>query len=126
MKMTTILLVEDEVHLRRFYARRLQREGYQVDPVPDGLTALHHIQARRYDLILLDLLLPDISGVDVLKTIRDKSIHTPVFLVTGFLAHYNPDLRRLEEEGVCFRIMEKPVHLDNFLNAVRSVVQEAT
>jgi DNA-binding response OmpR family regulator len=78
-----VLLVEDEEKVARFVARGLKAERYAVDVAADGNSGLDHIKAYTYDLIILDLNLPGISGTDLLKHIRKNHTHVPVLILTA-------------------------------------------
>ncbi len=69
-----ILLVEDETELRELYEMLLKDAGYQVDSMPDGKTGLEAVQKGGYDLVLLDIMLPFIDGLEILeKTSKDSN-----------------------------------------------------
>ncbi len=78
----TILLVEDEATLARAVRFTLEREGYRVPWVADGLSALKLFQREQVDLILLDLLLPGLDGLDVCRAIRRESA-VPIMMLTA-------------------------------------------
>jgi len=69
-----ILLVEDNLDLNNTIREVLELNGYVVDSVFDGKEALNFIENSSYDVIILDLMLPDIDGLEILKTIRSKGI----------------------------------------------------
>lgn len=77
-----ILLVEDQKDMRELLAKRLKKE-YSVDVCEDGESALDYLNVYKYDLVLLDIMLPKISGLEVLKKMRQKRIETPVLLLTA-------------------------------------------
>lgn len=77
-----ILVVEDEEKLARFVELELQHEGYTVSKAGDGLTALDMALANDYSLILLDIMLPGINGLEVLRRLKNKK-DTPVILLTA-------------------------------------------
>jgi two-component system copper resistance phosphate regulon response regulator CusR len=78
-----VLLVEDEEKVARFVARGIKAERYAVDVAPDGLSGLDHIRAYSYDLIILDLNLPGMSGTELLKHIRKSHANVPVLILTA-------------------------------------------
>ena len=78
-----LLLVEDEPSLRESVARKLQRAGYETDDCGDGETALEMLAAERYDLVLLDLNLPQVDGMTVLRTLRKTDLETPVLILSA-------------------------------------------
>ena len=78
-----ILVVEDEVNLNDIIVKKLKLEHYGVDSCFDGKEALDYIFSAEYDVILLDIMLPELDGFEVLKKIRNKNIKTPVLLLTA-------------------------------------------
>lgn len=80
--MARILIVEDEKKIARFVTLELEHEGYQVEHAADGRTAVDLALERDYDLILLDVLLPQLNGMEVLRRVR-KHKDVPVIMVTA-------------------------------------------
>lgn len=78
-----ILIVEDEVHLAEALTQILKKNHYSVDAVHDGLSGLDNALSGIYDLLLLDIMLPEMDGITLLKTLRGKGISTPVILLTA-------------------------------------------
>ncbi len=78
-----ILVVEDEVSLADAITAILKKEQYFVDAVYDGRDGLDYAMSGIYDLILLDIMLPKMNGIDVLREIRKNNISTPVMLLTA-------------------------------------------
>lgn len=78
-----LLLVEDEKDLNRVIAKRLESEGYSVDRCFDGEEALDYIDAGDFDAIIMDIMMPKLSGLAVLRTMRAEKNTTPVLLLTA-------------------------------------------
>jgi len=78
----TILLVEDDAETRRAVVRDLTARGYRVDEAADGATALARWEQRRPDLVLLDLGLPDVDGLTIIRRIR-RDATTPIVILSG-------------------------------------------
>ena len=78
-----LLLIEDEPTLRESVAKKLRRSGYETDDCGDGETALELLAAERYDLVLLDLNLPKVNGMTVLRTLRKTDLETPVLILSA-------------------------------------------
>lgn len=78
-----ILLVEDEKSLSRAITAILEKNNYSVDAVYDGADALAYLEADNYDGVLLDIMLPKVDGITVLKTIREKGNLIPVLMLTA-------------------------------------------
>src|SRR6185436_11338868 len=79
----TILYVDDEDALRQVVQEQLSLEGYEVDAADDGDTAVEKLAAREYDVVLLDIRMPRMNGIDVLRHIKEKRIYTRVIMLTG-------------------------------------------
>lgn len=78
-----ILLIEDESRVADFIRRGLAAEGWSVDHVGDGETGLEYAHVNSYDIVLLDLLLPGISGQDVCRKLRARKNTTPILMLTA-------------------------------------------
>jgi len=78
-----ILLVEDEQAIARFIGRGLQREGYSVVVANDGETGLDMAFGELPDLIILDVMLPDIDGLSICRQLREAEMQTPVLMLTA-------------------------------------------
>jgi DNA-binding response OmpR family regulator len=81
--MTKILLVEDEPNMRLGLKDNLEYEGYDVDIAEDGEIGLTKILQNDYDLVIMDVMMPKISGFDVCKNVRKSGITTPIILLTA-------------------------------------------
>ena len=113
--MRTILVVDDEAQLVRALQVNLQIEGYQVLIALDGATALRHAENNHPDLIVLDLGLPDINGVDVITRIR-RSSSTPIIVLSA--RHGSVDKVRALDAGADDYVT-KPFGLDELLARLR-------
>ena len=78
-----ILIVEDEKKVAAFIKKGLEEETYAVDIAADGEEGLYMGGQNQYDLIILDLMLPKINGLDILSSLRAKNIETPILLLTA-------------------------------------------
>ncbi len=78
-----ILLVEDGISLSNALKKILEQNGFSVDAVYDGLSAVDYAENNRYDLIILDIMLPKMDGFEVIRTLRNDRIDTPVLMLTA-------------------------------------------
>lgn len=78
-----ILIVEDEIHLAEALSQILKKQHYSTDVVHDGRTGLDYALSGIYDLLLLDIMMPELDGISVLKALRSKGLSTPVILLTA-------------------------------------------
>jgi len=78
-----ILLVEDDEKIASFIKKGLQEESYSVDITDNGYEAIYLIKTNAYDIVLLDLMIQGLDGIDVCKNIRTKRINTPIIILTA-------------------------------------------
>ena len=78
-----ILIVEDEVNLAEALTQILRKQHYSVDAVHDGQSGLDNALSGIYDLLLLDIMLPELDGISLLKAIRGQGVSTPVIMLTA-------------------------------------------
>jgi len=79
-----ILIVDDEEDIRESLETLLTIEGYSVDLAPNATEGLERLAKSTYDLVLLDLMMPDKSGMEVLAEVRERDRETPIFLITAY------------------------------------------
>lgn len=103
--MTKILLVEDSKFLRMATERALARAGYKVSTAEDGLDAIELARKEKPDLILLDMLLPKMTGPDVLKKLK-KDPQTAAIAVVAFTGLSQKNAARLQKDGA-FAFLDK-------------------
>lgn len=78
-----ILIVDDEASIVTLLKFNVEQAGFEVDEAYDGLQAIQKAEGNNYDLILLDLMLPEMDGMDVCKHLRNKKIDTPILMLTA-------------------------------------------
>ncbi|HNQ64232.1 MAG TPA: response regulator transcription factor [Syntrophorhabdaceae bacterium] len=78
-----VLIIEDEVKVASFISEGLQEEGYKVAVAYDGKTGMDLIKEASFDIILLDLMIPEINGLEVLRNARAWGIDTPILIITA-------------------------------------------
>lgn len=112
-----ILIVEDEKEIADGIQSILKKEGYAADAVYDGLTGLDYLLSGAYDLVLLDIMLPKISGLDVLKNARAEGVQTPVILLT---AKFQPDDKIRGLDSGADDYLTKPFDAGELLARIRA------
>ncbi len=115
-----ILIVEDEANLRRLFAQFLQREKYQVEEAESGEQALQKITANKFDVIVTDLQMAGVSGLEVLQAAKEKDPLTQVLIVTGYgsIATAVDAMRR-----GAYEYLTKPMHLEALGLKVRNALE---
>ena len=115
-----ILIIEDEKEIVRFLTLELQHEGYETEACLDGRSGLERALAGGFDLILLDVMLPERNGLEVLRRIRREK-ETPVILVTARDA-VTDKVAGLDMGAVDY--ITKPFHIEELLARVRAAVRK--
>ena len=115
-----ILLAEDEKELSNAIVAVLKHNYYSVDAVYNGEDALDWALNDEYDLIILDVMMPKINGLDVLKGLRDKNIDVPVLILT---AKWEIDDRVIGLDLGADDYMCKPFNIKEFLARVRAIIR---
>jgi len=120
--MERILIVEDEAGIASFVRLELTHEGYEVQVAEDGRTALELFQQEQWDLVLLDIMLPGINGLEVLRRIR-KTSSVPVILLT---ARGDTMDRVMGLDAGADDYLPKPFAIEELLARIRSLLRRKT
>ena len=125
-----ILLIDDDEEMCEEIVEALESEGYEVCVSNDGLEGYRLIRENKYDLVLLDVRLPGMSGLDILKRVRETGIETHIIVITGMpmtgaiLAEQNGTLiARNELLKLADDVLNKPFNLTTMLAKVRSAME---
>ncbi|MCC2600965.1 cell cycle two-component system response regulator CpdR [Sphingopyxis yananensis] len=112
--MTQILLAEDDDVMREYLTRALSRAGYVVTAVDRGTAALPHIESGIFDLLLTDIVMPEMDGIELAQHSAKVAPHTQVMFITGFAAVS----LRAEESMPQAKLLSKPFHLKDLIREV--------
>jgi heavy metal response regulator len=115
-----ILIVEDEKKVANFIKKGLEEEHYAVDTAEDGEAGLYLIEVNNYDLIVLDLMIPKIDGLEVLKRLRSRKNNVPVLVLT---AKDSVEDRVTGLDTGCDDYLTKPFAFTEFLARVRALLR---
>lgn len=118
-----VLCIEDEHFISELYVRALTKGGYQVVAIADGEQALAEAQTNKYDIILLDLMIPNLSGIEILRTLRDPARVPPVqakIIVTTNLEQREDVRADIEKQadGYLVKAELTPHELVHFLDGI--------
>ncbi|KKL25373.1 hypothetical protein LCGC14_2405940 [marine sediment metagenome] len=113
--METILVVDDDKNFRLLLEAELTMEGYEVVLADNGLTALKKIKEEAPDLVILDLKMPDLHGLEVLKTIRESNKELPIIICTAY--EKMQDDYTIWSGGVA-AFLTKPLDLENLKDII--------
>lgn len=118
--MSKILVVDDEQGIREVLSGILEDEGHEVFAVEDGIEGLQLLKTEPIDLVLLDVWLPNMGGIDVLKRIKTDYPETQVIIISG---HGNIDLAVKAVKLGAFDFMEKPLSLEKVVTLVKNALE---
>lgn len=119
-----ILCIEDEHFISELYSRALSKAGYDVTVVVDGEQGLTEAQSDRYDIILLDIMIPNMLGINILKTLRDPAktpkLHSKIIITTN-LDQGEEGRAEIERQadGYLIKAEITPKQLVQFLDNIR-------
>ena len=126
-KKKRILVIEDDRSLRELLAVRLRTQGYEVDSAENGKTGLSMCKEKKPDLMLLDVNLPDILGVDIAEMIRNsKADFGPpkIIVVTGIAYSIDDPKDRWQREFGVSDFITKPFDFEDLLRKITQVLEE--
>ena len=121
-KKFSILLVEDEENLQEALKLNLELEGYDVTSSYDGADALRFFQKEHFDLIILDVMLPELDGISVLETIRLQNNHIPILILS---ARNSSSDRVLGLKKGADDYLTKPFNLEELLLRVHKLIRKS-
>jgi CheY-like chemotaxis protein len=109
-----ILIVDDEADILEVLKRRLEANGYDVVPVANGEEALDKLKTVKPDAVMLDILMPGIDGLEVLRMIREKDKKIPVFIITAFSNEERLNLaNKLDASGFIVKTNDLQTEIQN-------------
>mgnify|MGYP000564593356 FL=1 len=120
--MAKILIVDDEVPIRRTLRDILEFEGYEVDEASDGLECIAKVQKEKYDVIITDIKMPRMDGIEALERLQILSPETPVIMVSG---HGTIDTAVEAVKKGAFDFISKPPDLNRMLITVRNALDRS-
>ena len=115
-----ILLAEDDEAMRTYLERALENAGYSVDAVDRGTAALPLLEDERYDLLLSDIVMPEMDGIELAQRCNEISPATKVMFITGFAA---VTLKASREQPNA-KVLSKPFHLRDLVLEVERVLED--
>jgi len=118
-----ILIVDDEEAVRELFSELLEKEGHKTSVCATGEETLEMLKKENFDVVLLDIKLPGISGLEVLKNIRDAYKNLPVVMITGF--GYDEDLIAKTKQFGCSGYIGKNMPISQIITTFKQFVKIA-
>lgn len=120
--MIRILLAEDDMVMREYLTRALERSGYAVSPVDRGTAALPLLEAEHFDLLLTDIVMPEMDGIELAQKCAEIAPDTRVMFITGFAAVTLKAGKTMPQA----RVLSKPFHLRDLVLEVDRMFETGT
>jgi DNA-binding response OmpR family regulator len=117
-----IFIIDDEPDIRTFLADLLTMQGFRCETAESGTVGLARLGAADPDIVLLDIMMPGMSGFDVLKSIRARDDVDPAVVMISCLTHHNTTQRAIEEGAD--RFVMKPFRVVDLLETVQQVLDD--
>jgi len=117
--MAKIILAEDDEDMRRFLVRALERAGHTVVSFGEGASAFEEIKQTSYDLLLTDIVMPEMDGIELARRATELDPDLKVMFITGFAAvALNPDSKAPKDA----KVLSKPFHLRELVDEVNKLL----
>jgi DNA-binding NtrC family response regulator len=116
-----VLVADDDEPIRKLVSKVLQRNGFTVDAAVDGQDAIERLQADRFDACVLDLMMPRVDGVGVLRFMTQ---HDPSMLARTIVFTAYPRTARAFDLSAVFDVISKPFEVEKLVTTVRSCVEQ--
>jgi CheY-like chemotaxis protein len=120
--MPNIVLIDDDPMVQKAFSRYLSSSGYKVELADNGKQGLHMIEAEPPDLVITDILMPEMDGLEVLMAVRKLEFSIPVIAISGGMRALPINFLRDAKELGARYVFEKPVPLQNLLEAVKELI----
>ncbi|HSP34382.1 MAG TPA: response regulator [Thermoanaerobaculia bacterium] len=115
------LIVEDDPAIRRLVVKLLARHNFEVDSAAEGRTAMEKLRSQRYSVVVLDLMVPEVNGFELIEYLKKQKVDTPVAVVSAVsqqaLSNLDLDIVKL--------VISKPFDVDEFTKAVLKLAKDA-
>jgi len=119
--MPSILIVDDDIYLTKLLGKMLVREGYSVETAESGDKAIEEVSKKRYDILLLDIHMEGIDGIEAIPLIKKINANIPIIIIT---ADHSPSTeKRIRREDIFYYLL-KPFEFEELRKAVKSALSK--
>jgi two-component system response regulator (stage 0 sporulation protein F) len=120
-----ILVIDDYADVRKLFKRALEDTPYKVETASSGWSGIDMQREVKYDLIFLDLNMPGMSGIEVLREIRRTDMEVPIYIITAFYEDFFEEISSILEEGLKFEIALKPIYIKEIVSIAEKIFEDS-
>ncbi|MCK4870329.1 MAG: response regulator [Gammaproteobacteria bacterium] len=118
----TILVIDDDAAIREAFTYALIDVPYKLEVAESGDAAIAKMQEQRFDLIFLDLRMPGMNGIEVLKKVHALNSAIPIYIITAFAKEFFAELTHARQKGINFELISKPASNEQIQQIVNNVL----
>lgn len=118
-----VLVIDDDTAIRESFILALKETGYHIDTAESGEEGIKKERNKEYDLVFLDLKMPGMNGIEVLRAIRKVNKKVSVYIITAFYKEYFTDLKEAGNERLAYELIKKPILNEEILLITRSILE---
>ncbi len=119
----SILVIDDESTIRNSFKLALEDLQYQIDTADCGANGIELFVNHSYDLVFLDLKMPEMDGTEVLEELRKHNKTIPIFIVTAFSDEFATQLQSLSNNDIKYQLLRKPIGVEQIQNIAKGVLE---
>lgn len=121
-----ILVIDDNRGIRTFFIAALEDTEYQLDTAESGKKGIESHKKNKYDLIFVDIKMPGMDGIEVMRQLRKISPDVRIYIITAFHTEFVDQIQTMLKETIKFEIIRKPISADTIVAISKSVLEGPT
>ena len=118
-----ILVIDDYADIRKLFVRALEDTPYKVDTAASGWEGVDLQRKFNCDLIFLDLNMPGMDGIEVLREIRKSDMDVPIYIITAFYEDFFEELTSASDDGLKFEVALKPLYIKEIVSIAEEILE---
>ncbi|MDA3924337.1 MAG: response regulator [Kiritimatiellae bacterium] len=120
--MKNILIMDDDISIQQLFTQFLVGQGYNVECCSNGIEGLKKMSVFAFDLIIVDIMMPEMDGLEVVQEIRKDDTELPIIAISGGMRHASMNFVSYAQEFGANAIFEKPVSLADLFESVKELL----